>query len=279
MFDFIAAFFGSISFIYTKCEGTHEAIIAQEVWNTVQEVNAAATRRYAGRRAPSHRLFSGKLVCADCGGALVANTERHRLSNGSTKEYISYHYGRHGTSGGSVCSRHTIFEKSLTQIILTEIRTQTQAVAVDEAAVADRLRRKIADYDELYFSDIRHEITNLSRRIQELEGLTAKLYEDKCSGTISESVFTVLMGKNEQERISKSTRMDTLRSQIEGIDKKNAAIHSWLEIIKKHLDLQALDRPTIDELIDHIEIGERYIVDSQRRQDVNVFYRFVGSVV
>ena len=122
--------------------------------------------------------------------------------------------------------RYTIFEKSLTQIILAEIRTQTQAVAVDEAAVADRLRRKIADYDELYFSDIRHEIAKLSRRIQELEGLTAKLYEYKCSGTISESVFTVLMGKNEQERISKSTRMDALRSQIEGIDKKNDAIHS-----------------------------------------------------
>ena len=73
--------------------------------------------------------------------------------------------------------------------------------------------------------------------------------------------------------------MDALCSQIEGIDKKNTAIHSWMEIVKKHLDLQALDRPTIDELIDHIEIGERYIVDSQRKQDVNVFYRFVGSVV
>ena len=145
--------------------------------------------------------------------------------------------------------------------------------------MADRLRRKSAEYDELYFSGIRHEITNLSRRIQELEGLTAKLYEDKCSGTISESVFTMLMGKNEQERFSKSTRMDALRSQIDGIDKKNAAIHSWMELIKKHLDLQALDRPTIDELIDYIEIGERYIEDSQRRQNVNVFYRFVGSVV
>ena len=189
------------------------------------------------------------------------------------------HCGRHGASGGSVCSRHTITEKSLTQIILAEIRTQTQAVAVDEAAVADRLRRKSAEYDELYFSGIRHEIAKLNRRIQELEGLTAKLYEDKCNGTISESVFTVLMGKNEQERISKSTRMDALCSQIEDIDKKNAAIYSWMEIVKKHLDLQALDRPTIDELIDHIEIGERYIVDSQRRQDVNVFYRFVCSVV
>ena len=102
----------------------------------------------------------------------------------------------------------------MTQIILAEIRTHTQAVAVDEAAVADRLRRKSAEYDELYFSGIRHEIAKLNRRIQELEGLTAKLYEDKYNGTISESVFTVLMGKNEQERISKEALIKAGKGEV-----------------------------------------------------------------
>ena len=34
----------------------------------------------------------------------------------------------------------------------------------------------------------------------------------------------------------------------------------------------------LDELIDHIEIGERTVVDGHRRQDIKVFYRFVGLV-
>ena len=38
------------------------------------------------------------------------------------------------------------------------------------------------------------------------------------------------------------------------------------------------DRTRIDELIDHNEIGERTVVDGQRRQDIKVFYRFVGLV-
>ena len=52
----------------------------------------------------------------------------------------------------------------------------------------------------------------------------------------------------------------------------------WASIIKKYLDLQELDRETIDELIDHIEIGERTVIDGQKQQDIKIYYRFVGVV-
>ena len=78
--------------------------------------------------------------------------------------------------------------------------------------------------------------------------------------------------------MSKNNRLNALLSEVEQSEKKIAAIHNWAAIIKKHLNLQELDRAIIDELIDHIEIGERTIVNGQRRQDIKVFYRFVGLV-
>ena len=95
----------------------------------------------------------------------------------------------------------------------------------------------------------------MRRRVQELETMTAKLYEDKYSGAISGETFMVLAQKNEQERVSKAERLDALLSEVD-----------------------KLDRAVIDELIDHIEIGERTVVDGQRRQDIKVFFRFVGLV-
>jgi len=140
------------------------------------------------------------------------------------------------------------------------------------------LKRKIAGYDEHRLSSVRQEITKLRRRIQELENMTAKLYEDKYSGTINESAFKVLAQKNEQERLAKAERLDALLSEVEKVEKETAAIQNWTVIIRKYLNLQELDRVVIDELIDHIEIGERSVVDGQRRQDVRVFYKFVGLV-
>ena len=162
--------------------------------------------------------------------------------------------------------------------MIAEIRTQAQAVILDEAAVVDKLKRKIADYDEQRLADAKQEISKLRRRVQELETMTAKLYEDKYSGAVSESTFMVLTQKNEQERLAKAERLDALLSKVDKAQQKTAAIQNWTAIIRKYLNLQDLDRTTIDELIDHIEVGERTVVDGQRRQDIKVFYRFVGLV-
>ncbi len=108
--------------------------------------------------------------------------------------------------------------------------------------------------------------------------MTAKLYEEKVSGAVSESTFSVLITKNEQERLIKAERLDALLSEVKKSDQDAADIQSWAAMIRKYLNLQELDRETIDELIDHIEIGERTVVDGKRRQNVKVFYRFVGQV-
>lgn len=167
---------------------------------------------------------------------------------------------------------------SLKEIVLAEIKAQAQAVTVDETAVVDRLKRRIADYDEQRIASTKQEITKLRRRVQELDAMTAKLYEDKYSGTISEDMFKVLVQKNEQERLAKADRLDVLLSEVNHAEKETAAIHSWAATIRRYLDISDLDRIIIDELIDHIEIGERTIVDGQRRQDIKVFYRFVGLI-
>lgn len=149
---------------------------------------------------------------------------------------------------------------------------------LDEAAVVDKLKRKIADYDEQRLAAKKQEISQLHYRVQELEAMTAKLYEDKYSGAVSENTFVVLVQKNEQERFVKAERLDALLSEVDKTEKETAAIQDWVVIIRKYLNLDVLDRAVIDELIDHIEIGERTVVNGQRRQDIKVFYRFVGLV-
>ena len=263
---------------WIRHEGLHEAIIAPEKWSAVQEINKATRLRYEGRQAPTPKLFTGKLICADCKGPLNADTETRHHKNGTSTKYVSYHCGTFGRSGRTICSSHTIYELTLSKIILAEIRTQAQAVTLDEDAVIDRLKRKIVSYDERRLSGIRSEITKLRRRVQELETVTVKLYEDKYNGAISESTFMVLAKKNEQERIQKAEHLEALLSEVKKAEEKTAAIQSWAAIIRKYLNLQELDRTVVDELIDHVEIGERTVVDGERHQDIKVFYRFVGLV-
>ena len=118
----------------------------------------------------------------------------------------------------------------------------------------------------------------LRRRILELEQLTAKLYEDKVGGSISEAVFTMLLQKNERERTQKAERLGALLAEVDKAQQDVDNIQAWTAAIRKYLTLEDLDRETVEALIDHIEVGERSIVDGQRRQDIKICYRFIGQI-
>ncbi len=223
-------------------------------------------------------LFTGKLVCADCGHPLVAARETQRRKNGTVKHYTSYFCSRFATTGHSICSWHRIFEISLKNLVLSEIRAHGKAVAADEAAVLDKLKQHIQSASAAQQEDCRQEISRLRRRLEELEQITAKLYEDKVSGAISGDSFSVLIQKNEQERIQKSERLDSLLAGERKAQQDIANIHQWAGTIRQYLDLQELNREIIEELIDRIEVGERTVIDGQRHQDIKIYYRFVGLV-
>ena len=259
-------------------EGAHEAIIGPELWEAVQKINQAAKQISANNTPPQASLFTGKLVCADCGHPLVAARETQRRKNGTVKHYTSYFCSRFATTGHSICSWHRIFEISLKNLVLSEIRAHGKAVAADEAAVLDKLKQHIQSASAAQQEDCRQEISRLRRRLEELEQITAKLYEDKVSGAISGDSFSVLIQKNEQERIQKSERLDSLLAGERKAQQDIANIHQWAGTIRQYLDLQELNREIIEELIDRIEVGERTVIDGQRHQDIKIYYRFVGLV-
>ena len=256
----------------------HEAIISPETWDAVQEQNQLAKLSCADNAAPQPALFTGKLVCADCGHPLVVNRQTKRRKNGAVKKYVSYYCLQYANSGHSICSWHRISEITLQQLILNEIKAQAKAVTVNEAAVLEKLKKQVSSADTMRQENTRQEIASLRRRVQELEQMTAKLYEDNVSGTITEATFLMLIEKSEQERIQKSDRLDALLSEAGKVQQELSDLQKWTALIRKYLNLTELDRNTVDELIDRIEVSEATVVDGKRHQNIKIFYRFVGAV-
>ena len=142
----------------------------------------------------------------------------------------------------------------------------------------EKLKKQMSSADTMRQENARQEIAALRRRVQELEQMTAKLYEDKVSGTITEATFLMLIEKSEQERIQKSDRLDALLSEAGKVQQELSDLQKWTALIQKYLSLTELDRNTVDELIDRIEVSEATVVDGKRYQNIKIFYRFVGAV-
>lgn len=190
---------------WIRHEALHEAIISPEVWNEVQAINRERTRLSADNAPPKPFLFTGKLVCADCKAPLQGNRETQRRKNGTSKKYVSYFCSRYTASGYGACSRHTIYEMTLTELVLNEIRAHAEALELDEAAMLDRLQAQRTAADTERLESVRQEIGKLRRRVYELEQMTAKLYEDKVCGSISAASFACCLKRPSRSAASEPT--------------------------------------------------------------------------
>ena len=269
---------------WIRHEATHEPIIAKEVWDAVQEIDENARKNSIGRKPPTEKLFTGKLICGDCNGPMIVTTStKYANSNGrnryrTDKHYVTYHCGRHTSSGRSFCSYHSISEITLKKMVIDEIRAQAEAATLNEAEMLASLEGNVKGQSEQSLAGVRQEISTLQRRLKELTDMAAKFYEDKINGVINTDTFRMLMQKHEQERIEKAERLDVLTSEVERATQSTADAQNWIKLIRKYSGLEYLDREIIEELIDHIEIGETETVNGKRIRNITIHYRFVDLV-
>ena len=163
----------------------------------------------------------------------------------------------------------------LIRLVTDEIRSR--AAVLNEAVAGEKLKERTGKDAKRKAELIRQETGRLRRQVQKLEAQMVQLYEDKYSGGLTESAFTSLMRENERERTSKTERLALLQEQLERAEKESAAQTDWTAVLRKYLNLQVLDRTAVDELIDHIEVGERTDAGGNHGKNVKVFYRFADS--
>ena len=70
----------------------------------------------------------------------------------------------------------------------------------------------------------------------------------------------------------------TLQQELTDTELKTNDMTAWVKIIKQCLTIDALDRPTLLELIDTITISDTYKAGGKKRQDIAIKYRFVGAL-
>ena len=264
---------------WLRHENAHEPLIDSETWEKVRELDRAAVEGYQGVKAPEDTLFCKKLFCADCGGPMVSHPLSRRGKDGIRRRTgTNYHCYRHNMSGYTACSWHSISENALKKVIFQELRRYAASLTLDEAAVLNQLKKKMAAGDADEQALLRGEVNRLQKRLADLERITADLYEDKVARKISEAAFAALMGKNEQERQAKQGQLDEARAQLAAIEEAVLNANQWAGLIRKHMNLSDLCRADVEELIDRIEIGESDYSQGFRQQDVKIYWRFVGAV-
>lgn len=259
-----------------RVENAFPALIDRETWERVQVVNQQARAKSSSRRKPRKSLFSGLLVCADCGVTMLYCNSPKTYPSGVHVEYANYICRTFQATGAVSCSKHTIYEADLKKVLLSQIQQLATEIGLDEEGMRRSLADRLIGQEMRSQAEVEKEAHLLNQQIHKLTVHMAKLYEDRIAGELSEKSFLDRMAKRESERQQKEHRIHLLNQSDQQRSAKLSEIQCWMDTVRMKASFDDVNRDFLDALVERIEIGEREVVDGKKRQDIRIYYRFVG---
>ena len=244
----------------------HEAIISKEVFNRVQELLKSRSR---GTKMETVQIFSGLIKCKDCSRAM-------NYAGGKTPIYTC---GTYRNKGKEYCTSHYIRYEDVYNCVLYDIYEKTLMLQEDKdgfyQAALKCNEKKIQE--ETSYQQAR--LKDLKKRFDELDILIQKTYENSVLGTaLSQERVTMLLTKYEEEQAELKASISEIETELKAYHQSQNDARDFTELISKYIGIKELTAEIVIELIDKIEIGEKYIKDGQTYQDIDIQYRFVGKI-
>lgn len=256
-------------------ENTHEPIITQEMWDRAQK-----KRRICNKKNPLHthtNRLSGYIFCADCKKRMSLTTQKKK--DGSFIYAYQCSQYRNSNLYGE-CESHYIGVDALEEIILESIQRISAHVLDDEDAFVEEVKRQCQDIQIETEDENKKEIENAHRRIDELNAMLKRLYEDNYSGKISDRQFSVLSAQYDGEVLALEQKIEQFSAVVieEKADKANPK--KFISIVKKYTDISTVTDEMLFEFIDRIEVhtvtGGR---SRYRQQKVDIYFNFLGEYI
>ena len=233
---------------WSRVEGTHEAIVSREDFEKAQRMLRRGVK--AVKNKGEMNLFAGLLYCADCGHALIKKVNRN-----PDKTYVYYRCSTH-CKCKTACEAHTIRFDKLYDAVLISIQKMVDVAVNADEVLAEMKSRQTLDMKV----SLRSQLESQERELVRIKELSAGLYPDLKSGLLNTEQYLINKEKFEeqQERIEES--IASLKKSLDDSQSQNQN-NAFIEHFKQHGNIDALNRPLLTELVDHILVSKDSSLD------------------
>ena len=251
-------------------QDVHEPIIERTVFEQVQQKRGKIRKRrtHEGER----NMFSGLLVCADCGHNL------HFHFNQGNPDIKYFNCSNYKGNRGSCTSTHYVRVDFLEQVVLGEIRRLTKFASQFE----DEFVKAVIGHSQQAEATDRKlkekELKALQARDEELDGLFERIYEDNVSGRLSDDRFARMSRRYEEEQKELAEKIKALRAEIDKQSSQSMTTDMFISLVRKYTRARKLTPRMLNELIEKIEVFNAEKVDGVWEQRLRIHYNCVGVI-
>ena len=249
-------------------ENTHKAIIDPETWEIVQK---AREQRRRPTKMGEMGMFSGLAYCADCGAKLY-----HCRSTTWTHEQECYTCANYRTR--KQCSAHYIRAVVLERLVLQNLQRVVAYAQEDEDEFVRRVMENKTAVQRAEQEQAKRTMEKQERRINELDAIIQRLYEDHVMGKLNDERFAKLSEGYEKEQADLKQSVENLRRIVDAAETQAVNVQSFLKIVKKYTEPTELTPALLREFVEKVVVHAPDKSSGHRVQRIDVHYTFIGAI-
>ncbi|HFV0249961.1 TPA: DUF4368 domain-containing protein [Streptococcus agalactiae] len=253
-------------------ENTHEAIIDQETFDNVQRIRGNV-KRYPDGWGEYHPL-TGLMYCADCGSKMYV----HRTNNyKNIPYYVCSNYKK--VPCGTLCpSAHRIKAEVVLNLIQETLKDIKNYLDEDNEAFIHSIQNEMEEKEKAHIEKKKIRLTESQNRLQELERLMCRIYEDMILNKIPNNRYEILNNQYETEQLTLSKEIKDLELVISRYEKETDRARKFISLISRYENFDNLTNTMINEFVKKIIIHERDRKGSQTsKQKIEIYFNFIGN--
>ena len=246
-----------------------EAIIDENTWLRVQELRKNKRRPTATGKTS---LFSGLVFCADCGSKL------HFCAAKSLKVNQEFFRCANYKSGRGECTIHYIRNVALEQIVSVAVSDLADFVTCHESFFLQMIGKQQSAGKDQNIRSIKSDIAAGKHRIDEIDRLIAKLYEDNFAGKLSDERYSRMAAKYEKEQAGLLQSVSTKEKELAELERESVDIRLLLAGLREYSSMETLTPEVVNKIIKRIEVHNSEMVNGHKQVGVDIYFTGVGLV-
>ena len=212
-------------------ENVHEPIIDRTDFETAQRILENAPVKRPNGDGEIHPL-SGLLFCKDCGAKMHIRIDYRNGGKRHVAFCSEYHKGK---AKNPKCNSPHIIDADLLMQTIAEVLKKIEDYSISNRAEFEALVKKnLAMQQTDKTKKQQKRIPQITTRLEQIDKVLNKLYEDNALGTIPQDRYEQMSQKYSEEYYALKTELFTLQEQLSAYENAGGRAQKFLKLTERH---------------------------------------------
>ena len=202
----------------------------------------------------------------------------HRTSNYKNAPYYTCSAYTKVPCGTLCPSAHRIKADAFLNLMQSTLQDIKKSLDEDNEAFLHSIQNEMEESEKMEIEKKRTRLADSKNRLQELECLMCRIYEDMILEKIPNTRYEILNNQYETEQRELSKEIDGLEKAIKRYEKETDRAKKFIRLIERYDNFDELTPTIINEFVEKILVHERDRKGSQTaNQKVEIYFNFIGN--